>query len=504
MRQTRPEAQVSPEHRRLRECLEAEPGHWLAGVMPHLVTAQMAWFHRRFWTHVWKCDASSAPKPLLFPLFRDGGKSTSAETAALALGLTGRRRYGLYVSGTQALADDHLASIQDAWLSNRFAQMWYPDAAPRMSREGTSGARATWRHNRLSFGNGFTIDAVGLDSSFRGAKIGSARPDLIIVDELDDIDDSPATTAKKLLRLTTSLLPTAGAEGAFVLVVQNLIRRKSVMDQLCSDDPPALRNALLIGPIPMVEGAVWDETPDGDRILVGGKSSWPGRYSFEQCVQKSIDYGEQAFRSECQHELDVDISGTLLKRRHFRIRRGHLGIDAAVVGVDPAGKGKPGSDMTGIIGAGRMSNGEWVVLADRSAVFEDATWPEAAVDLAIEIGARQIAYEDNGLGDAGLRLLKGAARERRWTGRIVPKSAVRGASKEVRAEPLARAYQDGLVWHVEDLSDLEDEWCLWIPGVSAWSPNRIDAEVWAFELLGLAAGGSRRSNRTRRAIPSRR
>ncbi len=34
---------------------------------------------------------------------------------------------------------------------------------------------------------------------------------------------------------------------------------------------------------------------------------------------------------------------------------------------------------------------------------------------------------------------------------------------------------------------LEDQLCQWEPGVSTWSPNRLDAYVWAF--MELMLGG---------------
>ena len=38
--------------------------------------------------------------------------------------------------------------------------------------------------------------------------------------------------------------------------------------------------------------------------------------------------------------------------------------------------------------------------------------------------------------------------------------------------------------------DLEDEMCTWVPGVSKWSPNRLDAMVWLFTELMLEGGGT--------------
>lgn len=494
----RPEL-VSPEHERLRNELEESPATWLPAVMPATFDTPMSWYHRAFWSHVWECRSSSTPDPVLFALYRDGGKSTSAEAAALTLGLTRRRRYALYVSATQALADDHVGSIEQMWRGNQFARLWYPEADPSLTREGAGGRRATWRRNRLTFGTGFTVDAVGLDTALRGLKLGTDRPDLIILDEFDDLADSKGTTAKKVDTLTRSVLPTEGAGGAFVIVVQNLIFRGSVMDQLMSDDPPALQSGYMIGPIPIVDRPQWGRDADGRRQIIAGEPTWPAKFPIEAIRRKVLAVGEAAFRSEYQHELTAERSGALWRRRDITVAPLGWTLATVVVAVDPAAKGKKGSDETGIIAIGRATDGRLVVLEDESGVYQSASWPEKAVALAIRRGAREIAYEDNGLGDAGTRLLRTAADNAGWSGRIVPRSASKGQPKDVRAEPLAAAYQRDLVVHACSLPLLEDEMCLWVPGESTWSPGRIDALVWGADRLGIDVGriaGNRRAIRS--------
>ena len=56
-------------------------------------------------------------------------------------------------------------------------------------------------------------------------------------------------------------------------------------------------------------------------------------------------------------------------------------------------------------------------------------------------------------------------------------NATRG--KAVRAEPVSAKYEQGHVHHVGNFPQLEDEMCMWVPGESTRSPNRIDAMVWA-------------------------
>lgn len=64
---------------------------------------------------------------------------------------------------------------------------------------------------------------------------------------------------------------------------------------------------------------------------------------------------------------------------------------AAVVGIDPADSGE--GDETGIIGAMLMGDGTKVLTEDWSGLFTSDQWGKKAVELAVTIGAREIAME---------------------------------------------------------------------------------------------------------------
>ena len=75
----------------------------------------------------------------------------------------------------------------------------------------------------------------------------------------------------------------------------------------------------------------------------------------------------------------------------------------------------------------------------------------------------------------------------------LPVELVRASrGKAVRAEPVAAVYEVGRVHHVGGFPNLETELTSWVPGESGWSPNRLDALVWAMtELLGYGMGARR-------------
>jgi phage terminase large subunit-like protein len=57
--------------------------------------------------------------------------------------------------------------------------------------------------------------------------------------------------------------------------------------------------------------------------------------------------------------------------------------------------------------------------------------------------------------------------------------------KQQRAEPVASLYEQNRVRHVGTLPELEDELTQWDPDKVDWSPNRLDALVWALTELML-------------------
>jgi hypothetical protein len=55
--------------------------------------------------------------------------------------------------------------------------------------------------------------------------------------------------------------------------------------------------------------------------------------------------------------------------------------------------------------------------------------------------------------------------------------------KQLRAEPIVLAYEQGRVHHVGYLQDLESQMYSWIPESSSKSPDRVDALVHAMTAL---------------------
>ncbi len=167
------------------------------------------------------------------------------------------------------------------------------------------------------------------------------------------------------------------------------------------------------------------------------------------------------------------------------------------IGVDPSG----GAAEIGIVGAGEIRSPcpcgaedaggpHYAVLADVSLRSSPEGWAGATANLYQDLEADVIVAERNFGGDMVRSTIENA--DSSLPVRLV--NASRG--KAIRAEPIVLMYEKGRVHHVGALPLLESEQTSWVPG-SAWSPNRLDAMVWA--ITALAGVGPQ----TRTATPPR-
>lgn len=267
--------------------------------------------HRKFWEWVWSIEDGEVPQAEgrtvdaevnIWP--RGGAKSTHLEIAMASFALRRTRRYGLYISDTQDRANDHLSNIS-AMLGRRVLRTYYPSAVDRRLTDARNGE---WRRARIQTAT-MTIDALGMDSSVRGARIEEDRPDIIALDDLDSPYDSGSVIQQKIQKLTRDILP-ARAPHAIVVYVQNLVHRAGIAARIIDGRADFLANRIVSGPIP----ALWGFNKDRDVRrrkgrpgwdLLGGTPSWVGQ-DLDACQAQIDTFGLDSFLTEAQHDIEAD------------------------------------------------------------------------------------------------------------------------------------------------------------------------------------------------------
>lgn len=148
-----------------------------------------------------------------------------------------------------------------------------------------------------------------------------------------------------------------------------------------------------------------------------------------------------------------------------------------IVAIDPAVTSNDESDETGIIVAGKDSLDRAYILEDCSGTFSPNGWGRKAVIAYDKWKADRLIGEVNNGGD----LIESVIRN---IDNSISYKAVRASrGKAVRAEPVVSLYEEGRIFHVGNMPELEMQMTTWVPGKGN-SPDRVDALVWAItELL---------------------
>jgi len=272
-----------------KDCFEFLKRHFSAAFSARFADRQTQLWN---WVETLARNVRSRPFAAIWP--RGSGKSTTTETAVVYLGTKLSRRCVLYVCGTQQQANLHVDAIAAGFERIGVGRL--------LSKYGQSRG---WTRSLLRTEHGFNVIAVGLDVGLRGIKLDDLRPDLIVLDDVDDEDDSSDTIAKKIRRLTRSILP-SGSTDCTVLFVQNLVHEQSVMSRIVSGKADFLLDIEISGPFPAVIGLHVERVTGGDGRrtfrIIAGEATWEGQ-SIEICEKQINDYGYEGFLRECQQEV---------------------------------------------------------------------------------------------------------------------------------------------------------------------------------------------------------
>lgn len=452
---------------------------WLTTLFPGYVRQGFAPRHVAFWEWVWNVRAGLRPAPLVAIWPRGGGKSTSAELAVVALAARRVRQYGLYVCETQDQADDHVQNVAGL-LESKQVELYYPRLAQRAV--GKYGSSKGWRRNRLRTDSGFTLDAIGLDSAARGAKVDEHRPGFMVFDDLDGELDSLATVEKKVLTLTRKLLP-AGSTDLAVLAVQNLVHTNSIFARLADKRADFLLDRVVSGPHPAIEGLVTEQR-DGRQVIVGGTATWAGQ-DLVRCQGIIDDSGLTAFLAECQHDVDVTAGGMFDHLQFRRCRWDEVpDLVRVAVWVDPAVTSTDESDSMGIQADGLAADGTIYRLWS----WEQRSTPEdclrRAILKAVELKARAVGVETDQGGDTWQSVYREAVRSLGVQSPPAFKWAKAGAghgSKAHRAGQMLADYERGRIVHVVGTHQVLERALFRFPKVKPF--DLVDASYWSWHDL---------------------
>lgn len=213
----------------------------------------------------------------VFVAFRGSAKSTIITTAYVLWSILGiqQKKFIVICGQTEQKARQYLLNIKNELLHNELLKN---DLGPFTEEKNNLGNATALILKKMNV----KIMISSVEQSIRGMRHGEHRPDLIILDDIEDINSVKTREGrnKALDWLTGEIFP-AGSKKTRIILVGNLLHEDSVLKRLQKQIVAGGMSAL---------NAVYREYPIMD---TEGNALWPGKYpnpeSIEEEKQRTAD-----------------------------------------------------------------------------------------------------------------------------------------------------------------------------------------------------------------------
>ena len=426
---------------------------------PHYFYGEPAPFHLEIEKDLETTDRAVYAAP------RGHSKSTLVSLAyPLWRAAYGRAHYVAIISDTGEQAADHVGNIFAELLENEPLVEDFPHLAlPNPEHYRRLKVKRT-TNDFITVG-GLRFRGKGAGAGLRGMRNKAQRPDLIVVDDLENDRNVETPEQRKKLQnwFLKSVSNLFGASGGQLVVIGTVLHRKSLLAWLLSKEGPKVYTKRLYRAL----------LPDGQPL-------WPAAWTLERLQKKREEIGSRAFSTEYLNE-PVDEGSTLWKDGWLNANRrtSHPQLRRLAVAVDPSAGGN--ADLCGIVAGGVGDDKHGYTLEDNSLLASSLKWARVVLETYWRLNADVIIAEKNQGGDMVTSNLIAALKPGE---RLPPVKLVHAArGKAVRADPIATLDEQGKLHIVGELPKLEDELTGWTPGT--YSPGRLDAYVWLWSELML-------------------
>jgi phage terminase large subunit-like protein len=353
----------------------------------------------------------------------------------------GHRSFIAAFANSATQATDHLGSFKRETEHNELLRADFPALCAAARRP--SGVSVSDSQSMYVARSGFVFAARGIDSSVLGMKIGSRRPDHIVLDDVEGTDGnySPAQKENRLKTITSGILPMNNR--ASVTIAGTVAIPGAIVDDIAAKQRGE-----------QYPGWVDDErfTPRYYDVIQTDdegteRSLWPERWSM---VWINSLRHTRSFQS--QYRNDPMAADTAFWSGEDFAYRDDVAITHQLLSIDPAVTTKAKSDFTALAVIGASAPGP-----DRAAVVR-AAW-QLKIPPGEKLRSRVLAIldefpdiagvvvETNQGGDAWLAILHDLP--------VPVRTVTQSRPKEVRAGSLLAKYQRGRVFHEKRLPQLE-------------------------------------------------
>ncbi|WP_286150265.1 terminase family protein [Mycobacterium sp. ST-F2] len=346
----------------------------------------------------------------------------------------------------------------------------------RLSADKTAVGR--WRVE----GHAGGLLATGINSGVTG--FGA---DLLIVDDpvKDAAEADSAAHRRRVITEYRSTLATRVHPGGSVLLVMTRWHERDLAGELLDAEPDVWTHTN----VPAVADT---GVPDALGRAPGVAMTSALGFTADHFAAARRTSGERAWYALYEGVPSAP-EGGLVKREWFdqwRLPSAPLGTVKTVVGVDPSDSGS--GDACGVVAASLTAEGVVAVIADLSAPMTSDQWARAAVDLAVDVGASEIAVEGFAARETYQRVVKEALRRAKLNRPVnvttwPPKGSGRGGGDAIaRSSALLQGLETGTTRIAGHLPGLEGAAITWQAGQH--QPDALAALVVSHDVLVHSMG----------------
>jgi len=393
---------------------------------------------------------------------RGNGKTTLLKALVLQMVCYSQKRFILLISDSQEQAAETLEAIKLELEENPFLEADFPHQV---------GRGESWAIGQVVTRQGTKIKAYGTGSRIRGASHGVLRPDLILLDDLENDEQVQNLKGreKTFQWLWKSVLPLGPPDQSHdVVMTGTLLHYDSALSRLLQHPGFTAKKyqALERWPLRMdlweefqrrlwqagQEAAMGYYEANQDAMQEGAQLLWPGVQSLPQLMQQ-WSQNQAAFSSEMQNE-PLDEADRVFDQIHCydQLPSGLLYFGA----IDPSmGDKNRQGDPSALVVLGRSPEGIFYVA---EAVIRRLT-PDQAIELVIQLqrqwkclrwAVETVQFQEF----FHQELLKRAA----VAGIALPAEGVKPhANKQLRIESMQPAVKNGLILLGRDQRQLLDQ-----------------------------------------------
>lgn len=376
---------------------------------------------------------NSGHKRVALQAFRGCGKSTYVEETAVLKAAFKEKKYIMIVGPSYTSACERLFSIKMEFETNSDLIELFDDQVGTI-----------WAADTIVLANGCKIQAVGAGQALRGKKHGTERPDLIIIDDLEDEENTETEIARMKVKrwMNRVLMPMLHPTEGEILFIGTPVHPKAYIEAKRRDPAWVTR----VYPICYID------TDSGVE-----KSTWVERFPIEWVVSKRNEYANDgdltSFNQEymCRSE---DEATKPFQQSMIKVSAIAMNYMPIFVIADPARTVKTTSCRTGYVAASWLSNR--LVVHDALGAFHR---PDEIIDTLFSWNEKYnpvfVGVETNALEEFIMQPLRAKMLDK---GVSLPLLDLRAPKDKLEfIKGLQPFYMSGSVTHLKNLPDLENE-----------------------------------------------